>query len=121
VLYVSTTARNTDFTGKLVDVFPDGSAYNISDGILRRSYDRETQLRDTGSNEIAIDLWPTSYVIATGHKLRLEVSSSDYPHYDRNPNTGGTIATETLPVAARQTVYHDKERPSHLVLPFVSR
>ena len=119
VLYVATTARNTDFTGKLVDVFPDGSAYNISDGILRKAYTQRTQSSDV--EEITIDLWPTSYVLGKAHRLRLEVSSSNYPHFDRNPNTGRRIATETVPVRAQQTIYHDLNRPSRLVLPFVPR
>jgi hypothetical protein len=121
VLFVSTTAKNTDFTGKLVDVFPDGSAYNISDGILRRSYNSDQQPRKLESNQIRIDLWPTSYVFGKGHKLRLEVSSSNYPHFDRNPNTGGTIPTETHPLSVTQTVYADAERPSHLELPFIPK
>lgn len=119
VLYVSTTARSTDFTAKLVDVYPDGSAYNISDGILRKSYDLKTLAE--GVDEITIDLWPTSYVLQRGHRLRLEIASSNYPHFDRNPNTGRTISTETAPVTAHQTIYHDLRRQSHLVLPFVSR
>ena len=117
MLYVSTGARSTDFTGKLVDVFPDGAAYNITDGVLRKSYAFGTQDAD----EIAIELWPTSYVLGKRHRLRLEVSSSNYPHFDRNPNTGRTISVETAPVTAHQTIYHDLKRPSHLVLPFISR
>lgn len=117
ILYVSTTAKNTDFTGKLVDMFPDGSAYNVSDGILRQSYDHKS--RATGVDKITIDLWPTSYVLSKGHRLRLEISSSNYPHFDRNPNTGGAIATEKAPATAHQTIYHDLTRPSHLILPFV--
>ena len=119
VLYVSTTATNTDFTGKLVDVFPDGSAYNISDGILRKAY--ASRMRASDLDEITIDLWPTSYVLGKGHRLRLEISSSNYPHFDRNPNTGRTISVETASVTAHQTIYHDVKRPSHLVLPFISR
>jgi len=119
VLYVSTSARTTDFTGKLVDVFPDGAAYNITDGVLRQAYGFGTQV--PAVNEITIELWPTSYVLGKGHSLRLEVSSSNYPHFDRNPNTGRTISTETAPLRAHQTIYHDVKRPSHLVLPFISR
>lgn len=114
MLYVSTTAVNTDFTAKLVDVHLDGSAYNVCDGILRRSY--------TGLSmptEIQIDLWPTSMVFFKGHRIRLEVSSSNYPRFDRNPNTGRNIALETEPVVAKQKIYHGHLYPSRLVLPII--
>jgi uncharacterized protein len=117
VLHVSTSAPNTDFTGKLVDVYPDGSAYNVSDGILRRRY-------EPGAGEgaeIKIDLWPTSTVFLKGHRLRLEVSSSNYPRFDRNPNTGRPAATETQPVAATQTIYHGPHTPSRLILSVVRK
>jgi hypothetical protein len=120
VLYVATTVSCTDFTGKLVDVFPDGSAWNISDGILRRRYDKHrTGGEPAGSIEIRIQLWPTSAVFKKGHRLRLEVSSSNYPRFDRNPNTGADIATETATVKARQTVRHDADSPSQLILPVI--
>ncbi len=120
ILFVSTTAPCTDFTGKLVDVFPDGSAWNVSDGILRRRYDAPVRDgRADGSTEIRIDLWPTSTVFKKGHRLRLEVSSSNYPRFDRNPNTGRPIPFETTPVAAAQTVRHDPDSPSRLILPVI--
>lgn len=114
ILYVSTTARHTDFTAKLVDVHPDGSAYNVSEGILRRKYDQPD-----APTEIEIDLWPTSMAFLKGHQIRLEVSSSNYPRFDRNPNTGRQIATETSPVVATQTMYHSAEIPSRLILPVI--
>jgi putative CocE/NonD family hydrolase len=114
VLYAGTTAPDTDFTAKLVDVYPNGSTYNVSDGILRRKY-------QTVPTEITIDLWPTSTVFKRGHHIRLEVSSSNYPRYDRNPNTGRFIPTETIPMTARQNIYHSPEWPSHLVLPIIPR
>lgn len=115
VLHVATDARNTDFTAKLVDVHPDGRAYNISDGILRRAY------ASTDPTEINIELWPTSMVFKPGHRIRLEISSSNFPRYDRNPNTGRDIATETEPVVAYQTVFHDASHMSQLILPIVPR
>lgn len=119
VLYVATTAFNTDFTVKLVDVHPDGKAYNVSDGILRHSYPRP---EPPGSpSQIAIQLWPTSMLFRRGHRLRVEVSSSNYPRYDRNPNTGGDIPTERNPVAATQSVFHGAQAPSHIILPIVPR
>ncbi len=114
ILYVSTTAPNTDFTAKLVDVHPDESTYNVTEGILRQSYKGINQ-----PTKIQIDLWPTSMVFLKGHKIRLEVSSSNYPRFDRNPNTGRIIAMETTPVTAKQTVYHDAISPSYLILPII--
>ena len=113
VLYVTTTAPSTDFTAKLVDVHPDGSAYNVSDGILRRRY------KPTGAVEIQIDLWPTSMVFDVGHRLRLEVSSSNYPRFDRNLNTMGATYEETEPVKASQAVFHQIDFPSRIILPVI--
>ena len=114
VLHVMTTAPQTDFTGKLVDVHPDGSAYNVSDGILRRAY-----VAGAVPTEIQIELWPTSMVFLKGHRLRLEVSSSNYPRFDRNPNTSGQIATETSLAVARQSIHHSVTTPSRLILPVI--
>lgn len=120
ILYVSTLVPCTDFTGKLVDVFPDGSAWNVSDGIVRRRYDeRAKDEAGHGTTEIRLALWPTSAVFEKGHRLRLEVSSSNYPRFDRNPNTGGTLASETALIEARQTVRHDAGCPSRLILPII--
>jgi uncharacterized protein len=117
VLYVSTSAANTDFTAKLVDVHPDGSAYNVSEGILRRGYSGRAGAGPT--YEIRIELWPTSMVFFKGHRMRLEVSSSNFPRFDRNPNTNKNIATETTSVPANQIVYHGLRFPSRLILPIV--
>ncbi len=120
VLHVSTTALSTDFTAKLVDVYPDGSAYNVSEGILRRVYVQELHA-DSQPIPITIDLWPTSQVFFQGHQIRLEVSSSSYPRFDRNPNTGQYIPTEINPVTANQTVHHTAVVPSALVLPIIPK
>ena len=101
VLHVATDAASTDFTVKLVDVHPDGNAYNVSDGILRRSYPQPAQ----SPTEITIELWPTSMLFRRDHRIRVEVSSSNYPRYDRNPNTGGDVATQRNPMTARQSVH----------------
>ena len=119
ILFVKTPAQNTDFTAKLVDVHPDGIAYNISDGILRRSYNFSADVSDPPI-QIEIDLWPISMVFKKGHKLRLEISSSNYPRFDRNPNTGGEIATEIRPVTANQLLFHGKLWPSRIILPIIS-
>ncbi len=119
-LYVSTTAPNTDFTAKLVDVQSDGLALNISDGVLRHSYpEMAHSSTSSGISEIHIDLWPTSMVFLKGHRLRLEVSSSNFPRFDRNPNTGAAAAAIVDVKIARQTVMHNSSYPSHLMLPVV--
>lgn len=122
VLFVSTTAQSTDFTGKLVDVHPNGDAYNITDGILRRQYQLPEPGSDgmTGPIRIVIKLWPTSIVVHKGHRIRLEVSSSNYPRFDRNPNTGRNGPDEVSTIIAHQQVFHGKDTPSHLVLPLVT-
>lgn len=117
VVYVSTSAANTDFTAKLVDVHPDGSAYNVSDGILRLSNSGPTSAAEI--HEIRIELWPTSMVFFKGHRMRLEVSSSNFPRFDRNTNTNSNLAMETSPVSATQIVHHGPRFPSRLILPFV--
>jgi putative hydrolase, CocE/NonD family len=119
VLHVATTAPNTDFAVKLVDVHPDGKAYNVSDGILRRPY--SSQVQQDASTEIEIRLWPTSMLFRRGHRVRVEVSSSNYPRYDRNPNTGRDILAETSPIAATQTVHHGASALSRIILPIVPR
>jgi putative CocE/NonD family hydrolase len=120
ILYAATSAKDTDFTAKLVDVFPDGNARNLTDGILRLRYRGgldKTQLAKPGEvYKISIDAGVTANVFLKGHRIRVEISSSNFPRFDRNPNTGGRIADETKPVAATQTVYHDHGHPSQLVL-----
>jgi putative CocE/NonD family hydrolase len=127
VLYVSSSALDTDFTGKLVDVHPDGTALILTDGILRARY-RESlsapQLMTPGEvYRLEIDLVATANVFAVGHRIRLEVASANFPRFDRNTNTGGVIATETEAdfVRATNTVWHDELRASHLVLPVIAR
>jgi uncharacterized protein len=119
VLYVATDAPNTDFTVKLVDVHPDGKAYNVSDGILRR--DHPPPGASAAPTEIAIELWPTSMLFRRGHRIRVEVSSSNYPRFDRNPNTGRDIPTERAPVPAKQSVMHRPAAPSRIILPIIPR
>jgi putative CocE/NonD family hydrolase len=127
VLYVSSSAPDTDFTGKLVDVYPDGRAELLTDGILRARY-REALARPVlmvpgRVYELRIDLGATANVFRAGHCIRLEVSSSNFPRFDRNSNTGGTIANERTEdfVPAINRVYHNEEYPSHLILPIIER
>ena len=120
-LYVASSAVDTDFTGKLVDVWPDGFAQNLTEGILRLRY-RNSQEKSALGNpgeiyRITVDLWATSNVFLAGHKLRLEVSSSNFPRFDRNMNTGEEQARATRMVKATNAVYHDKAHPSALILP----
>jgi len=117
VLYVSTSAKNTDFVVRIVDLHPDGSAYNVSDGILRQSYGNASGQ----PTKIEIDLWPTSMVFKKGHQIRIDVTSSSYPRFDRNPNTGRDIATEVEPISAKQTIHHGRDARSHVLLPVVPR
>ncbi len=123
VLYVSSSARDTDFTAKLVDVYPDGVAYNIQESILRARYRegfaQEVWLEPGGVYRLGIDLKATSNYFQPGHRIRLEVSSSSFPRYDRNLNTGGRNYDETSWVAARNTVHHSAGRASHVTLPVI--
>lgn len=119
-LWVSTSARDTDFTAKLVDVFPDGTARNLTDGILRLRYRDSLSRAELATPnqvyEIAIDAGVTGNVFLKGHRVRVEISSSNFPRFDRNPNTGGPIAKETRLLKASQTIYHDARHPSRLEL-----
>jgi putative CocE/NonD family hydrolase len=122
-LFVSSSAVDTDFTGMLVDVWPNGFAQNLTSGILRLRYRNSQEKPELGNPgetyHITVDLWATSNVFLRGHKLRLEVSSSNFPRFDRNLNTGEEQARATRMVKATNVIYHDKAHPSALVLPIV--
>jgi putative CocE/NonD family hydrolase len=124
-LFAASSAPDTDFTAKLVDVRPDGYAQNIAEGVIRarfrESLSAPTLLTPETVYEYAIDLWATSHVFKAGHLLRLEVSSSNFPRYDRNPNTGHDFGMDAELRTARQTIFHDNRYPSHLVLPVIHR
>ena len=125
ILHVSTSAPDTDFTAKLVDVFPDGHARNLTDGILRLRYrqslERPVAARPNEIYAITIDAGVTSNVFQAGHRVRLEISSSNFPRFDRNPNTGRPVADDTELRGALQAVYHDRRHPSHVLLPVIPR
>jgi len=108
-----------------VHVHPGGLAQNLTDGIMRARYRQSTArpepIEPGRVYQYTIDLWATSNVFKAGHRIRLEVSSSNFPRFDRNPNTGGALATETNLVPALQTVYHDGTYPSHVTLPIIPR
>jgi putative CocE/NonD family hydrolase len=122
-LYVSSSAVDTDFTGKLIDVWPNGLAQNLTEGILRLRYRNSQEKPDLAkpgeTYHVTVDLWATSNVFLAGHKLRLEVSSSNFPRFDRNLNTGEEQAGATRMSKAANVIYHDKAHPSALVLPLV--
>jgi uncharacterized protein len=125
ILWAASSARDTDFTGKLVDVHPDRKAYNLCDGIVRAQYrngaEKPTLLEPGQATRFEIDLWVTSNLFRRGRRIRLEVSSSNFPRFDRNPNSGKPFGTDTELLPARQTVFHDRDHPSHLVLPVIPR
>ena len=125
-VWCSSSATDTDFTAKLIDVHPDGRAYNVCDGILRARYrdssKSQTLMEADRPYEFVIDLWSTSNVFGKGHRIRLDVSSSNFPRFDANQNTGYfAVASEdnSPPVVAHNTVYFDREHLSHVILPIV--
>jgi putative CocE/NonD family hydrolase len=128
-LYVSSTAVDTDFTAKLIDVYPRSPDYplgfdlNIGDSITRMRYRNsleKAELMEPGKvYHVAIHLYPTANVFAKGHRIRLDVSSSNFPRFDVNPNTGAPLQQHRRMVPADNTVYHDGQRASHVVLPVI--
>ena len=124
-LYASSSARDTDFTAKLIDVSPAGYARNLADGIIRARYrtprEPASLIEPDDVHEYTIDLGATSNLFKKGHRIRLEISSSNFPRFDRNSNTGEPIGTDAGFVSALQTVHHSTEYPSHVTLPVVPR
>lgn len=124
-LWITSSAPDTDFTAKLVDVHPDGTARLLTDGILRTRYRAsrtEASMLEPGTpTELTIDVGVTSNLFKAGHRIRLEVSSSNFPRFDRNPNTGAPFGEDARLVPATQTVWHDATHPSRLILPIVPR
>ncbi len=119
-LWAASSAPDTDFTAKLVDVHPDGYAHNVSEGIIRARYrdsdHRASWLTPGAVHDYTIDLGYTASVFRRGHRIRLEVSSSNFPHFDRNPNTATAFGEEGNLTPTTQRVYHDALHPSQLVL-----
>jgi putative CocE/NonD family hydrolase len=123
-LYASTDGRDTDFMIKLVDVYPNGTAWNIAEGILRTRFhkglDKMELLEPNRTYELEIDMRGTANVFQPGHRIRVDVTSSNFPQYDRNPNTGEDLGASGRIRVARQTVFHSSAAQSHIVLPVVS-
>ena len=124
-LHAATTAPDTDFVAVLSDVRPNGYAQNLAEGVVRgrfrHSYDIPTPLVPGTPYLFEIKLWNVSHVLRAGHRIRLHITSSDFPRWERNPGTGAPSATATILHAADQTVLHDLEHPSHVVLPIIPR
>ena len=125
IVYASSSARNTDFTAKLVDVYPDGRAIRICEGIIRTDH-RNSSLLPSNIEpgriyKYSIDLWATSNLFKKGHQIRVEISSSNFPRFDRNLNTGNYFATDTAIIKAEQIIYHSTDYPSCIILPVIRR
>jgi putative CocE/NonD family hydrolase len=123
VLYASTSAPDTDFTAALVDVFPDGHAQLVQEGIVRLSsldngHSVAARIADA-ARRLTIDMCATAHLFAPGHRVRLEVSSSNFGRYDRNLNTGHPFGLDADRARAVQSILHDHRRPSHLALPVI--
>jgi putative CocE/NonD family hydrolase len=123
VLYASSSAPDTDFTAKLVDLAPCGFARNLTDGIIRARYRESTAtekfLVPGKIEKFTIDLVATANLFKKGHAVRVEISSSNFPRFDRNLNTGHAFGRDAETAAAAQTVFHEERYPSHVVLPVV--
>jgi putative CocE/NonD family hydrolase len=119
-LYAASNCPDTDFVAKLCDVFPDGRSILVTDGILRGRYrksrSRPKPLKKGKVHELTVELWPTAWRFAVGHRLRVAVTSSNFPRFDRNPNTGHGPANSAAMRVAENAVFHDDDHPSHLTL-----
>ena len=124
-LYATSDAPDTDFTAALIDVHPRGAAIIVCDGVVRArfrdSYEEPTAIEPGRVYEYIITLWETSNLFKVGHRIRLEISSSNFPRFDRNLNTGNDSATDTEMRIARQTIMHSDQYPSRLTLPLIPR
>jgi hypothetical protein len=124
-LYVGSDAKDTDFSVKLIDVHPDGVAYNLDETIqrvrFREGYDKQVFMEPGEVYELEVSPMSTSALIDKGHRLRVEVSSSNFPRFARNLNTGGNNWEDTEAVVAHNIVYHSSAHPSRIRLPIVPR
>jgi putative CocE/NonD family hydrolase len=125
-LYVSSSAKDTDFTVKVLDVYPDGRAFNLDESIQRMryrdGYDKPLVWMESGKvYKVTLQPLTTSNYFAPGHRLRIEVSSSNFPRFDRNLNTGGNNYDESKGVVANNKVHHSKQHPSQVTFTVVKR
>jgi putative CocE/NonD family hydrolase len=125
VLYLSSDVKDTDLTIKIIDVLPDGTAYNLDETIqrvrYREGYDKEVFMGKDKVYKVELTPMATSNYFKKGHRIRVEVSSSNFPRFSRNLNTGGDNYDESESVVAHNTIHHSKRYPSHIKLPFISR
>ncbi|SEA23450.1 hypothetical protein SAMN04488580_102104 [Mycobacterium sp. 283mftsu] len=123
-LWAQSSAVDTDFTAKLVVVKPDGTAINLNNGILRASFrdslSEPTPIVPVQAYQYRIQIWPTSYQLKPGDRVRVEISSSDYPQFAPNPNTGAPFGRDAATVVATQTILHDPAHPSSITLPVIA-
>lgn len=124
-VYVSSDRKDTDITVKLLDVYPDGRAYNLDETIqrlrYRDGYDKQVFMEAGKTYRVTMQPMTTSNYFAPGHRIRIEVSSSNFPRFDRNLNTGGRNVDETKGLVARNSVHHSRQFPSSLTLTVVKR
>jgi putative CocE/NonD family hydrolase len=123
-LWAASDAPDTDFVAQLVDVYPDGFAPIVADGIVRARYrngDRPELLQPGQPYQFTIDLWATAKVFKAGHRIRIDIASASFPRWDRNPNTGAVFGADAELRPVRQTILHYVAHPSHFVLPIVPR
>jgi uncharacterized protein len=122
-LWAESDARDTDFTAKLVDVYPDGTERLVLDSVLRarfrEGFDREVFMKKGQVYRFKIDLWSTSIIFNKGHRIAIHVSSSNSPRFDPNPNTGSPLRADSLTQVATNAIHHDRSHPSRAVLPVV--
>lgn len=123
ILYAASNCLDTDFTCKLIDVYPDGFCLNLAQGIIRARYRNSwenPELLSPGEiNKYLIDMWSTSNFFYKDHKIRIEISSSNFPQFDRNPNTGNKFGMDSELKIATQKIYHNESYPSHIILPCI--
>jgi putative CocE/NonD family hydrolase len=122
-LYAASSAVDTDFMAKLLDVWPDGYAQRLCDGMVRARFregmEKPSPIEPGHVYAYNVDCWNTSQLFKKGHCIRLEIASSAFPKYDRNPNTGAPLGKSAEMKSADQTVFHDRDHPSQLILPVV--
>jgi len=123
-LYAASSARDTDFIVRLIDVYPDGTAYNLTEGVIRARFrgsvwEKPKPLTPGEVYEYNIELFPTSNVFKKGHRIRVHVTSSNFPLWDRNLNRGNVQGLDAERQSAHQTIHHDPSYPSHILLPII--
>jgi putative CocE/NonD family hydrolase len=122
-IFAASSARDTDFMVKLMDVWPNGYVQRLNDGMIRARFrdgwERPALIEPGRVYQYDIDVWNTCQTVMPGHRLRVEIASAAFPKFDRNPNTGEPLGLTSRIEVADQTVYHDRDRASYMVLPFV--